>query len=94
MPPDGATSAEFAKLRPSPASGIFVALRLTGRGVAPRIAEECMSWIDVVLAGITTTLLVLLADLAGTGGKYCARLAERIGIVPRKVSKLEDRRTY
>lgn len=55
-----------------------------------------MNWIDVVLAGITTTLLVLLADLVGTGGKYCARLAERTGIVPRKVSarKVEDGRTY
>ena len=45
-----------------------------------------MNWIDVVLFGVTAMLLVLLVDLTGTGGKWCARLAERSGIVPRKVA--------
>lgn len=45
-----------------------------------------MDWTNVVLAGITAMLLVVLADLAGTGGKWCARLAERSGIVPRNLS--------
>ena len=54
-----------------------------------------MDWMDVVLAGVTTMLLVLLADLVGTGGKWCARLAERSGIVLRNVSVRDpdDRRT-
>lgn len=44
-----------------------------------------MTWSSLVLFGVVTILVLVLWDLVLSGGKWCARLAERTGLVARHV---------
>lgn len=50
-----------------------------------------MTWLSLTLLGITTILVIVLWDLVVSGGKWCARLAERIGLVARSVRPRQRR---
>ncbi|MBI1735495.1 MAG: hypothetical protein HYR51_10005 [Candidatus Rokubacteria bacterium] len=52
-----------------------------------------MDAVDLVLLGVSAILVVLLWDLVFAGGKWCARLAERSGLVARRVVPRAQRRT-
>lgn len=43
-----------------------------------------MTWLNIVVIAVATMLVLVLLDLVGSGGKWCARFAERIGLVARR----------
>lgn len=51
-----------------------------------------MTWSSFVLFGVLAILVVLVCDLVFSGGKWCARLAERTGLVARHVESPRDAR--
>lgn len=51
-----------------------------------------MTWMHVIALGLTTMLAVALGDLAFTGGKYCARFVEQLGLAARRLQRLARER--